>query len=534
MNVGLFALSGLLISVSSGVMTFVMFSVGKQRLHKLWGFFCISVFIWGIGSFFIGITDKPNVADFLWRITHIGVAFIPALFMHFVYTFLRMRQRLVVVLPYILAIIFSVLAVSSDLLIANMRFVFGEFFYDSPPGLLYPLFTAYFFGLTIFNHVLLYRSYRNEKIIDDATRLDHTRIKYFFLGTLIGFTGGSMSFLPVYNIDIYPVTNFAVILYPIIMGYAILRHRLFDLRVATAQSFIFLLWIFVGVRLILSLTVQDAILNGILFAAVIILGILLVRSVSKEIDARELIQKQEQELEVVNHQQEGLLHFIRHEIKGYLTKNEAGFSAIASGDYGEVPAPVKSMSEEALVDTRKGVETVMNILDASNLKKGTVAYDKKSFDLAKAVEETVAELAPAAREKKIQLDFHRPAGSLTMLGDEEKLRRHVIRNIIDNSIKYTPSGSVKVDLTRVPSSQTAKNLLRMTVADTGVGVSKEDMAHLFTEGGRGADAIKVNVHSTGYGLFIAKAIVEAHGGKIWAESEGKDRGSRFIVELPAA
>ena len=121
-----------------------------------------------------------------------------------------------------------------------------------------------------------------------------------------------------------------------------------------------------------------------------------------------------------------------------------------------------------------------------------------------------------------------------MLGDEEKLRRHVIRNIIDNSIKYTPSGSVKVDLTRVPSSQTAKNLLRMTVADTGVGVSKEDMAHLFTEGGRGADAIKVNVHSTGYGLFIAKAIVEAHGGKIWAESEGKDRGSRFIVELPAA
>jgi len=128
MNVGLFALSGLLISVSSGVMTFVMFSVGKQRLHKLWGFFCISVFIWGIGSFFIGITDKPNVADFLWRITHIGVAFIPALFMHFVYTFLRMRQRLVVVLPYILAIIFSVLAVSSDLLIANMRFVFGEFF----------------------------------------------------------------------------------------------------------------------------------------------------------------------------------------------------------------------------------------------------------------------------------------------------------------------------------------------------------------------------------------------------------------------
>ena len=244
---------------------------------------------------------------------------------------------------------------------------------------------------------------------------------------------------------------------------------------------------------------------------------------------RELIQKQEQELEVVNKQQEGLLHFISHEVKGYLTKNEAGFSAIASGDYGEVQVPLKRMSEEALADTRKGVETVMNILDASNLKKGTVAYDKKSFDLAKAVEETVAELAPAAREKKIRLDFRKTsADQFTIVGDEEKLRRHVIRNIIDNSIKYTPHGEVTVDLAREDS------LVRLTIADTGVGITKEDMAHLFTEGGRGAESSKVNVHSTGYGLFIAKAIVEAHEGRVWAESEGKDKGSRFIVELPVA
>jgi signal transduction histidine kinase len=58
------------------------------------------------------------------------------------------------------------------------------------------------------------------------------------------------------------------------------------------------------------------------------------------------------------------------------------------------------------------------------------------------------------------------------------------------------------------------------------------MRRLFTEGGKGADSVKVNVHSTGYGLFIAKTIVEGHGGRIWAESEGTDKGSRFMVELP--
>ena len=58
------------------------------------------------------------------------------------------------------------------------------------------------------------------------------------------------------------------------------------------------------------------------------------------------------------------------------------------------------------------------------------------------------------------------------------------------------------------------------------------MHNLFTAGGHGKNAIKVNVHSTGYGLFIAKEVVEAQGGKIWAESEGQGKGSTFIVEFP--
>jgi signal transduction histidine kinase len=113
-------------------------------------------------------------------------------------------------------------------------------------------------------------------------------------------------------------------------------------------------------------------------------------------------------------------------------------------------------------------------------------------------------------------------------GDEEKIRRHVVRNVIDNSIKYTQEGSVDVEVTR------ANGIARVTVRDTGVGISREDMAHLFTEGGHGKESIKINVHSTGYGLFIAKTIVEAHKGKIWAESDGPGKGSRFIIELPLA
>ncbi len=235
-----------------------------------------------------------------------------------------------------------------------------------------------------------------------------------------------------------------------------------------------------------------------------------------------------QELEVVNKQQENLLHFISHEIKGYLTKSEAAFAAITEGDYGAVSDELKSMSGAALMDVRKGVRTVMEILDASNLKKGTVSFKSLDFDFRSAVQTIVTEQENAAQEKGLVLELQITGGTYQMKGDEEKIREHVIRNLIDNAIRYTPKGTVHVELSD------GDGKIRFSVKDSGVGITPEDMKRLFTEGGHGKDSIKVNVHSTGYGLFIAKQIVDTHGGKIWAESEGNDKGSRFIVEFQAA
>lgn len=234
-----------------------------------------------------------------------------------------------------------------------------------------------------------------------------------------------------------------------------------------------------------------------------------------------------QALETANRAQENLLHFISHEIKGYLAKSEAGFAAIVEGDYGATTAELHQMATVALAEVRKGVTTVMDILDASNLKKGSVSYAKKSFDLVKGTEFVILDLRKVAEDKGLKLEYHPSVQSLLLDGDEDKLVKHVIRNIVDNSIKYTPHGSVTVTLSKEAA------MARLVVEDTGVGITPEDMSHLFTEGGRGKDSIKINVHSTGYGLFIAKQIVEAHGGKVWAESDGEGKGSRFIVELPA-
>jgi signal transduction histidine kinase len=100
--------------------------------------------------------------------------------------------------------------------------------------------------------------------------------------------------------------------------------------------------------------------------------------------------------------------------------------------------------------------------------------------------------------------------------------------MIENSIKYTPAGKIMVGL----ENTGGKALL--SIKDTGLGISEEDKKNLFTEGGRGKDSIKVNVDSTGYGLYTVKMVVEAHKGRVWAESRGAGLGSQFYVEIPTA
>lgn len=321
----------------------------------------------------------------------------------------------------------------------------------------------------------------------------------------------------------------ALFILPLALSIAIsiARDNTFSLKVSSAAFLVCGLAIITFIEIILARAPEIFLLRSMVFILVLVAGIGLIRSVVKEVQQRELIEKQEQELEVVNAQQESLLHFISHEVKGYLTKSEAAFAAISTGDYGAVSPQLQSMSEAALVDTRKGVDTVIDILDASNLKRGTMALAKESFDIGVALAEIVRDLTPVAKERGLDLSYHQDAGAYTLTGDADKMRRHVFRNIVDNSIRYTRKGSVRVHLSRTPHG------FRITVTDTGVGITPEDMKRLFTEGGKGAESLKINAHSTGYGLYIAKMIVEGHGGTIHAQSAGADKGSEFIIDLPS-
>ena len=195
----------------------------------------------GFGGFLIGSAADPGLALILWRIAHLGIILIPALFYHFVVAFTpplagftEQRRPNTVLAAYLAAGVFLA-ADATPLFIRQVRQVFGQFYYDSPPSLLYVLFVGFFIGMLVVSHVELWQAARTTR--ERAQRL---LLRWFFAGTTIGFVGGATCFLPVFGIDLYPYGNFAVPLFPLIMTYAFLRHRLMDVRLALTRGLTFL------------------------------------------------------------------------------------------------------------------------------------------------------------------------------------------------------------------------------------------------------------------------------------------------------
>jgi signal transduction histidine kinase len=509
---------------TSIVLGILIFSADKRApLNRVFAFFAASIAFWSYAYFNWQTASMAGSALFWTHILMMGALFITPLYFHFSTIFLGIERkyRQVIIAGYAFIAVSLVLN-WTPFYITGVHSISGFAFWPEAGTLFLPI-LAIWVGYAILPIILFFRA------LGRSSEQRHiSALKYMLAGTIIGYLGGCTNYFLWFGIPVLPWGNISASIYLALVAYAIMRYRLFNMKVLATELLIFTLWLFIFVRLILSQGYQDSLINAALLLVTLVVGVLLIRSVDREVEQRELIEQQEKDLKAVNKQQENLLHFISHEIKGYLTKSEAGFAAIAQGDVGPVSAEVDNLANAALIEVRKGVRTVMDILDASNLKKGTMSYKKNVFDLKDVVVRVVDHLKPAADEKHLAIAMNIAwEVPCKINGDEEKIRDHVIRNLIDNAIKYTPAGTIKVEVSRKDAT------IRFSVQDSGVGITPDDMALLFTEGGHGKDSIKINVHSTGYGLFIAKTIVDNHGGKIWAESKGAGAGSRFVVELPA-
>jgi signal transduction histidine kinase len=172
------------------------------------------------------------------------------------------------------------------------------------------------------------------------------------------------------------------------------------------------------------------------------------------------------------------------------------------------------------------IELVEDLLNLSRIESGRMEYKFEKINLGEVCQEIYDTFVLRAKEKNLSLDLVLAQNSdMTAMVDKNKIRE-VISNLVDNALKYTLKGGVKVKLADVGEN------IRISIIDTGIGVPAEEIPYLFSKFSRGKDISRLNTGGTGLGLHVGKKMVEAIGGKIWIESEGVNRGSTFSIEVP--
>src|SRR5712692_6193598 len=395
---------------------------------------------------------------------------------------------------------------------ANTSVLAERIIFNTAGYVVLSLVTISMFGLS---QLFLVRKYRL------AEGDERTQIGGIILATSIAGSLGLVTnlFLPGFgNFSLFYLGP--IITTPLFVGvmvYAILKYKLFNLRVITAEIFTALLMIALAVELFLSNTVVAVGARGLVFLAAGVFGFFLIKSVYREIRARE-------EIERLNQTMSEFLAIATHQIRTPLTHVKTALSLIRNGDYGPVDSRALPLINQVYLSTGRLIGLVNDLLDMSRMDSGRLQYVFGDVDLNDLVDSVVTEFKIAAADRGITIDWSKAKASVVVWGDQEKLRQ-VVFNLIDNALKYTQRGTVEI---KVESNSGA---IELSVKDSGVGMSKETIDRLFKKFSRGATTQQPKTQGTGLGLYVAKRIIDDHKGELWAQSEGEGKGSIFHLRL---
>ena len=398
------------------------------------------------------------------------------------------------------------------------------------PGVGMPVFLVDFAGLILLSFILVILKYRKSQGKEKGQWL------YLMNGIITSFS--LIAVVTVLSVVVLKTSNF-VFLGPVFfvvliasIGMAVVRYQLFNIKIIATNILVVTLWIvlfsklFVGEKSLVEMGV-DLLVLGL----IVIFGILIIKSIKREVEQREKLEKLTKELGSANVKLKELdkvksefLSFASHQVKTPMAVVKGYASLIIDGTYGIVSDKIRDTALKIKETADSMISLVNNLLDLRKIESGKMDFKFAEVDLVKLIKDMVEELRGLAQKKGLELSLETMEDKIICIADSQKLMQ-VFQNLIDNSIKYTEKGWIKVKIV------TRDRIAQVSISDSGRGMSKELLPQLFEQFIRDAREIK-KIEGTGLGLYIARQIVQAHHGKIWAESMGTDQGSTFCVELP--
>jgi signal transduction histidine kinase/CheY-like chemotaxis protein len=236
--------------------------------------------------------------------------------------------------------------------------------------------------------------------------------------------------------------------------------------------------------------------------------------------------RQASELEKANKLQADFTAMIAHDLRSPLMNITGVAEVMIAGVFGSVTEEQKKWLARMQANSRTLVDLVSDFLDFSKLESGYVEVRKERVDLSDLIQKSIENFRLLAQEKGISISAAVDS-SLPAVHVDPRRVNQVLSNLISNAIKFTgENGEMEIGAVLVDASQ-----VKVWVRDKGAGISSDEIGQLFQKYRQGGNAKCSSEKGTGLGLVICKMIVEAHGGKIWVESQ-LGRGTTFFFSLP--
>ncbi|CAN5117718.1 hypothetical protein BH11PAT4_BH11PAT4_0050 [soil metagenome] len=243
------------------------------------------------------------------------------------------------------------------------------------------------------------------------------------------------------------------------------------------------------------------------------------------LDGKKRMEEINVRLQELDKQKTDFLNTASHQLRTPLSVIHWSLSMIVDeAPHMNIPPAQLELLEESLKSTKRMVDMVNDLLDISRIEQGRKDLNWELSNFGTVCKDLVAALQPLATNKNLQLIYEEPMPVPDSYLDPKGFYE-VVNNFVDNAIKYTPTGSVKVRV------QEAGGAIQITIQDTGIGMDAEERENLFTRFARGKEASKLFANGSGLGMYVAQSILRQHGGDIEVQSE-KGKGTSFILSLP--
>ena len=192
----------------------------------------------------------------------------------------------------------------------------------------------------------------------------------------------------------------------------------------------------------------------------------------------------------------------------------------------KVSDPHQSQLLEVIMRNARRLQRLSgDILDVSKIESSSLKLSKTPMELNEVIQTVINDFdngSKLERNKNVKI-FFQPKDSIIVYIDKDRIFQ-VLSNLLNNALKFTKNGTVMININLDDDEK--NKVVKVTIQDTGIGITQELMPNLFSK------FVTSSYNGTGLGLFISKGIIEAHGGKIWAENNSNGVGASFSFSLP--